>query len=192
MARTHSEKVVEDTFRGLAKQGKLLWWHRFEAQIRGGRYRTPAPIDFIAQRESGSPLYLFEVKEVAGGSLGAGKFKPEQRRILAHSDAAWVIARFYNPDARRGSLGWWEWWFAVWGAAYVGEDQKGWSLTATGLAKTARRERKAGGAPTVIQLARAGGGVGAGLDAAGGVGGAGGPTMGLPLLDAALTTRAGR
>ena len=107
MASNELELVVGYTLRRMEHDRRILWWHKFQPQILGQKYRTPAPLDFVFVTLRGISHYL-ECKEHGGRSMSASQFNPEQRKLLHRLPSAWIVARFHSPTARRGTSEYWE------------------------------------------------------------------------------------
>lgn len=107
MASNELELIVGYTLRRLEHDRRILWWHKFQPQILGQKYRTPAPLDFVFVTLRGISHYL-ECKEHGGRNIPGANFNEEQKRLLHLLPTAWIVARFHSPTARRGTSEYWE------------------------------------------------------------------------------------
>ncbi len=144
--RNELQLLTGYTLRRLRADERVLWWHKFEAQIRGPKFRTPAPIDYLLVLPSGETIYV-ECKQCGKRSLPPGS-NPDQRSILRRVPTAFLLVRFYAADMRKNSGEYWEEIWLLHGSRVTAED-KGNNITVEQLRKL---EAEGGPARLVAQM----------------------------------------
>lgn len=171
---TESEKLVADTLRLAERDGRIQWGHKFEAQIRG-KFRTPAPIDFLIVHED--IYYPVEVKEQGAISIPFGHFKPEQKRLLNALPNALMVLRYFSSDYTRNNLHYFEHYFLARGSRWCPEpEEKGGGVKFSSLLES----------DSAVHLASHQNGIKTGFDEGAGLTSRDNPSMGLPRLIEAL------
>gem|GEM_PF-7079946 len=106
-----SQKVFKDTLIKLEEDKKILWGHKLEAQVHG-KFRTPAPLDFIVVSGNGT-YFPVEVKEISSTNLSIDHFKTRQYELLQILPNAQILIAFMSPDKTKRNPDYWEEWFTI-------------------------------------------------------------------------------